>query len=68
MGALYAFAQNLDDEPDTFLARHANRANEYAAEHSLRVVFSFRLRAGDRIWIVTDADRSTTTILLPGEY
>jgi hypothetical protein len=24
MGALYAFAQALDEEPDMFLARHAN--------------------------------------------
>jgi hypothetical protein len=32
-------------------------------------VFSaYELRDGTRIWIITEADRSVTTILLPEEY
>jgi hypothetical protein len=26
------------------------------------------LRAGERLWIITEADRSATTLLLPEEY
>jgi hypothetical protein len=29
---------------------------------------SYELRDGTRIWIITEADRSVTTILLPEEY
>jgi hypothetical protein len=79
MEALYAFAQALDEEPNTFLARHANgdwgevdehnrKANEHALEHGLRVLSAYTLRTGERIWIITEADRSTTTVLLPEEY
>ena len=80
MGALVAFAGALEtDDPDTYLARHANgdwgevdehdrRANEHALEHGLRVLSAYTLRTGERIWIITEADRSTTTILLPAEY
>ena len=78
-GALYAFAQALDEEPDTFLARHANgdwgelsesdrEANEYALKHGLRVLSAYTLSSGEKIWIITEADRSRTTILLPSEY
>src|ERR1017187_6973060 len=79
MGALYAFAQALDEEPDKFLARHGNgdwgelipsdrEANEYALKHGLRVLSAYTLRTGEKIWIITEADRSRTTILLPSEY
>lgn len=78
-GALVAFAGALDEEPDTFLARHANgdwgelnehdrRATEHALEHGLRVLSAYTLRTGEKIWIVTQGDRSVTTILLPEEY
>ena len=33
-----------------------------------RVFSAYELRDGTRIWIITEADRSVTTILLPGEY
>ena len=29
---------------------------------------AYELRDGTRIWIITEADRSVTTILLPEEY
>jgi hypothetical protein len=79
MGALAAFAGALDEDMNTFLARHANgdcgnvddhdrKANEYALEHGLRVLSAYTLSSGERIWIITEADRSATTILLPSEY
>jgi hypothetical protein len=79
MGALAAFAGALDEDLNTFLARHANgdwgevnehdrKANEYALESDLRVLSAYTLSSGEKIWIITEADRSSTTILLPSEY
>jgi hypothetical protein len=79
MGALVVFAGALDEKPDSYLTRHANgdwgelsetdrQANEHAVKHGLRVLSSYRLRTGEKIWIVTECDRSMTTILLPEEY
>jgi hypothetical protein len=42
--------------------------NEYALEHDLRMLSSYRLKSGTRIWIITEADRSSTCILLPEDY
>jgi len=33
-----------------------------------RLLSSYRTEAGDRLWIITEADRSATTLLLPEEY
>ncbi|MFY2646000.1 plasmid related protein [Achromobacter insuavis] len=42
-------------------------ANEAAAVHGNRVISSYEA-AGERLWIITEADRSATTLLLPEEY
>ncbi|WP_241139593.1 plasmid related protein [Achromobacter xylosoxidans] len=42
-------------------------ANEAAAIHGNRVISSYEV-AGERLWIITEADRSATTLLLPEEY
>jgi hypothetical protein len=42
--------------------------NEYALAHDLRLLSSYKLKSGQRIWIITEADRSSTCILLPEEY
>ena len=80
IGAIAAFAEAIDsDSPGTYLARHANgdwgelddddrMANEYALRHGLRVLSVYRLSTGVEIWLLTESDRSTTTILLPSEY
>lgn len=43
------------------------RENQYAVEHGLRILSSYPY-GEDRIWIITEADRSATTLLLPEEY
>jgi hypothetical protein len=43
-------------------------ANLRAAREGTRVFSAYELRDGTRIWIITEADRSVTTILLPEEY
>lgn len=43
------------------------KANDYALEHGERLFSAYEARQG-RVWIITEADRSSTCILLPGEY
>ena len=61
-----------------YLARHAagdwgdlcafdRRQNEIALREGYRIFSSYEVPAG-RVWIITEADRSVTTILLPEEY
>lgn len=48
--------------------RRDTRANETAIVHGYRVISSYQSGAGVRFWIITEADRSQTTVLLPDEY
>ena len=64
--------------PAQLLARHQSgdwgevpredaRENERSVKHGFRIVSSYH--AGEeRIWIITEADRSSTCLLLPSEY
>jgi hypothetical protein len=42
--------------------------NELAVEQRLRILSAYTTSAGDKIWVLTEADRSATTLLLPEEY
>ena len=42
--------------------------NELSVERGLRVFSSYRLETGTKIWVITEWDRSVTTLLLPSEY
>jgi hypothetical protein len=44
------------------------RANEQALEHGGRLVSAYSSEQGTRFYVITEADRSYTTILLPSEY
>jgi hypothetical protein len=44
------------------------QANDDAVVAGARVLSSYRSRNGTRFWIITEADRSATTVLLPQEY
>ena len=43
-------------------------ANDRALEEGTRVLSSYRDAAGVKFWVITEADRSSTTVLLPSEY
>jgi len=43
-------------------------SNNYALEHGYRLLSSYKSADGVRFWIITEADRSVTTVLLPEEY
>jgi hypothetical protein len=42
--------------------------NLRAVREGARIFSSYELTDGTRIWVITEADRSATTILLPDEY
>lgn len=41
--------------------------NEFSLKHDLRIFSAYNIPT-ERIWIITEADRSATTVLLPSEY
>lgn len=44
------------------------KANDWSLNHDERIVASYSDKENDyKIWIITEADRSVTTILFPGE-
>jgi hypothetical protein len=76
-GALKLLSEASEDLFN-FLARHATgdwgnlcafdrRQNEIALREGYRVLSSYDIPTG-RVWIITEADRSVTTILLPEDY
>ena len=65
--------------PREFLDRHQQgdwgdleefdrRENERSLLDECRLLSAYRLRDGTKLWIITEADRSATTLLLPEEY
>ena len=47
---------------------HDWQENERALTAGTRLLSAYVLGDGTRIWIITEADRSATTLLLPEEY
>lgn len=44
------------------------QTNQEALENGYRIMSSYPLANGEKIWVITEADRSYTTFLLPEEY
>ena len=77
-GALEALAAS-GQSPVEFLRRHVvgdygivgsddAKLNDEAVINGERLLSAYRTKKGEKIWIITEADRSVTTILLPEEY
>ena len=47
---------------------HDRRANEDAIRHGGRILSSYVLPNDEKIWVLTEADRSSTCVLLPTDY
>ena len=43
-------------------------SNDYAVKNDERVLSSFHTSDGEKFWVITEWDRSATTVLLPSEY
>ena len=65
--------------PASLLARHASgdwgeltehdrKENEFSLKNGFRILSSYALGNGAKIWVITEADRSSTCFLLPSEY
>jgi len=76
-GALEAL-QDLGIHPFTLLERHSagdwgdmsqpdKEANDQALVEGSRIFSSYKLKS-ETFWVITEADRSSTCILLPHEY
>jgi hypothetical protein len=50
------------------LSRDDKDENQLSLEKGFRLLSSYRTIAGDKLWVITEADRSVTTLLLPEEY
>jgi hypothetical protein len=77
-GALAAL-ERANQSPAFFLARHAGgdwgeldptdiAENEYSLTPGFRLLSSYTTAAGEKLWIISEGDRSATTLLLPEEY
>ena len=42
--------------------------NELSLREGFRLVSVYESSAGQRFWVITEADRESTTVLLPEEY
>jgi len=71
--------QRLELSPFDFVSRHWQGdwgdlerddcyANDRALRENTRLLSSYRINPDDKLWIITEADRTATTLLLPGEY
>ncbi len=65
--------------PASLLQRHASgdwgevppadaRENRLSVKRGFRLLSSYPLGDGRKVWIITEADRSSTCLLLPEEY
>jgi len=50
------------------LDEHDGRENELSLAQGFRILSAYRDRSGTKFWIITEADRSVTTVLLPEDY
>lgn len=49
------------------LDEHDREENDLSLREGFRILSNYQFDAG-KIWIITEADRSATTFLLPSEY
>ena len=65
--------------PSEFLGRHVDgdwgdvcaedaRENELSVELGYRIMSVYHTALGEKLYVITEADRSATTLLLSGEY
>ncbi len=79
LGALAAFEQT-GENITTFLARHQSgdwgdvldehdmQENDISLQRGCRLLSAYHLANGTTVWIITEADRASTCVLLPEEY
>ena len=77
-GALEAL-EHAGQGAHEFLTRHVSgdwgtldaddrRENDVSLRAGFRLLSAYYLTTGEKLWIITEADRSATTLLRPSEY
>ena len=77
-GAIDLLRSAGEDLLPTLLERHQSgdwgdvppddvRENEFSIRHGFRIISSYQV-SGEKLWVITERDRSVTTLLLPSEY
>lgn len=77
-GAL-ALLEQANQSPLEFLSRHLRgdwgdlcqddkTENELGLKYGFRLMSSYQVTDTEKLWIITEADRSVTTLLLSAEY
>lgn len=77
-GAIDALEES-GESAQTFISRHArleqgelsdsdHRENLFSVSRQLRIFSAFRTKQDIKLWVITEADRSVTTVLLPSDY
>jgi|SRR6516165_2835895 hypothetical protein len=77
-GALEALEAS-HQSPAEFLTRHARgdwgelssddiAENEFSLKNGFRLLSSYCTATGQKLWVITEAERDLTTVLLPDEY
>jgi hypothetical protein len=78
MGAREALEES-NQTASEFLERHLSgdwgivceddkNENELSVKESFRILSAYKTEKGEKLWIITEANRVSTTILLPCEY
>jgi hypothetical protein len=71
--------EGWEEELRGFITRHASgdwgdiadedkRENELSVRQGFRTFSAYTTKSGIRVWVITEADRSVTTALLPQDY
>jgi len=77
-GAL-ALLEQVNKSPLEFLSRHLRgdwgelcqddkAENELSLKCGFRLMSSYQITETEKLWVITEGDRSVTTLLLPAEY
>jgi len=77
-GALDALVE-AQQNPVELLVRHVTgdwgdfndedkKENELSVKEGFRILSAYSLETGVKVWVITEWDRSVTTLLLPEEY
>ena len=77
-GSLEVFEQYEDKSIQQYIHNHQHgdwgelcpedqQSNDYAVKNGGRILSSYLL-GHQKVWVITEADRSVTTVLLPSEY
>ena len=71
--------EESNQTPNEFLAKHQSgdwgiigkedwKENDFSVKVGFRILSAYETSQDEKLWIITEADRSSTTILLPSEY